>query len=219
MEFESLYPFWPDLSDSDREYVRQSCYTENVKKGTVMNCGTDQCKGVFATVTGQMRVYIISEEGREVTLFRVNEGEICVLSAFCLMETIRFEVLLEATADSVCLILPTVCLKNILKRNPKTELYLYRAAAIKFSEIMWSMQEILFKKVDRRIAGFLLREMDEKQTATLYLTHDEIAKDVGSAREVVSKALKYLAEQKVLELGRGKITIPDRKKLEKWYEE
>ena len=171
------------------------------------------CKGLMTVLSGQLRTYILSEEGREVTLFRVNEEEVCVLSASCLMDTITFDVLIEATEDTEVLVLPAAVLNQVVQQNPYIELFLYKSATEKFSDVMWTMQQILFLKIDQRVAQFLWDEMVQKNSMTLSITHDEIARYIGSAREVVTKVLKYMVKEGALELKRGTITILDKELL------
>ena len=173
----------------------------------------DSCKGLMTVLSGVLRTYILSEEGREVTLFRVQSEEVCVLSASCLLDTITFDVLIEATEDTEVLVLPSAVLKQLTDKNPYVELYLYKAATEKFSDVMWSMQQILFLKIDQRVAQFLWDEMVQKNSMTLSITHDEIAKLIGSAREVVTKVLKYMVKENALELKRGTIIVLDKEKL------
>lgn len=178
-----------------------------------MHRSTDNCKGLMTVLSGSLRIYIVSDEGREVTLFRVFAGEMCVLSASCLMDTIAFDVLIEATEDTEVLVLPSVSLKRIMQNNPYVELFLYKTATEKFSDVMWTMQQILFKKIDQRVAEFLLAEYNNSNSNTLAITHDEIARYIGSAREVVTKVLKYMAQCEAIELKRGKIIVRDIEKL------
>ena len=211
--YEMLFPFWPKLSDVEKELIEQTIYVETYNKGMLMHRTEDSCKGLMTVLSGQLRTYILSEEGREVTLFRVNAEEVCVLSASCLMDTITFDVLIEATEDTEVFVLPTTTLNQIVQQNPYIELFLYKSATEKFSDVMWTMQQILFLKIDQRVAQFLWDEMVQKNSMTLSITHDEIAKNIGSAREVVTKVLKYMVKENVLELKRGTITILDKEKL------
>ena len=167
----------------------------------------------WTVLNGQRRIYILSEEGREITLFRVNTEEVCVLSASCLMDAITFDVLIEATEDTEVLVLPAAILNQVLQQNLQVELYLYKSATEKFSDVMWTMQQILFLKIDQRVAKFLWDEMVQKNSMTLSITHDEIARYIGSAREVVTKVLKYMVKEGALELKRGTITVLDKEKL------
>ncbi|MBP3677506.1 MAG: Crp/Fnr family transcriptional regulator [Agathobacter sp.] len=210
---EELFPFWEKLSNTEKALMEQTTYTETYNKGMLMHRTEDSCKGLMTILSGQLRTYILSEEGREVTLFRVNADEVCVLSASCLMDAITFDVLIEATEDTEVLVLPTTTLNHIVQQNPYIELFLYKSATEKFSDVMWTMQQILFLKIDQRVAQFLWDEMIQKNSMTLSITHDEIAKNIGSAREVVTKVLKYMVKENVLELKRGTITILDKEKL------
>lgn len=208
-----MFPFWQQLSDAEKEMVQASIYTETYNKGMIMHRTEDSCKGLMTVLEGQLRTYILSEEGREVTLFRVQSGEVCVLSASCLLDSITFDVLIEAAVDTEVMVLPSAVLKQLTQQNPYVELYLYKAATEKFSDVMWTMQQILFLKIDQRVAQFLWDEMVQKNSMTLSLTHDEIAKYIGSAREVVTKVLKYMVKEHAVELKRGTITILDKEKL------
>jgi len=213
MELKSLYPFWSELSDSEKHIIENAVYKEKYNKGMLMHRTEDSCKGLMTVLSGQLRTYILSEEGREVTLFRVNANEVCVLSASCLLDTITFDVLIEATEDTEVLVLPASALNQVMQQNPYAELFLYKSATEKFSDVMWTMQQILFLKIDQRVAQFLWDEMVQKNNMTLSLTHDEIAKYIGSAREVVTKVLKYMVKEGVLELKRGTIMILNKEKL------
>lgn len=210
---EVLFPFWIQLTDTEKELIEQAVYVEKYNKGMMMHRTDGSCKGLMTVLSGQLRTYILSEEGREVTLFRVNEEEVCVLSASCLMDTITFDVLIEATEDTEVLVLPAAVLNQVVQQNPYIELFLYKSATEKFSDVMWTMQQILFLKIDQRVAQFLWDEMIQKNSMTLSLTHDEIARYIGSAREVVTKVLKYMVKEGTLELKRGTITIVDKELL------
>lgn len=211
--FEKLFPFWSNLTDTEKDLIKNAVYTEKYNKGMLMHRTEDSCKGLMTVLSGQLRTYILSEEGREVTLFRVNAGEVCVLSASCLMDSITFDVLIEATEDTEVMVLPSATLKQLTGQNPHVDLFLYKTATEKFSDVMWTMQQILFLKIDQRVAQFLWDEMIQKNSMTLSITHDEIAKLIGSAREVVTKVLKYMVKEDVLELKRGTIIILDKEKL------
>ena len=212
-KLEEIFPFWNDLLPEEKEIVKENVRVEAYEKGAVINRTTEECKGLMAVQTGQLRTYILSEEGREVTLFRVQEEEICVLSASCLMDAIIFDVLIEAMEPTEVIMIPSSVLHQIKEKNPYIELYLYKTATEKFSDVMWTMQQILFLRIDQRVATFLWDEMQRQKSMTINITHDEIARYIGSAREVVTKVLKYLAQEKAVELKRGKIEIVNKEKL------
>jgi len=213
---ERFLPFWEELSSKQQEQLVKGSVVTFYGKGALMHGNEQGCAGMMLILNGQLRTYILSEEGREVTLFRVRKGDVCVLSATCLMDAIEFDVLMDAVEDTKALMIPTVVLEPMLKEHPKIEVYLYKTATERFAEVMWTMQQILFMGVDKRIAVFLWEEMQHENTNVVTLTHDEIARFIGSAREVVTKALKYFAQEGIVGLSRGKIEILDTEQLKKY---
>ena len=206
------YSFWPHLTEEEKNRLTENCMAKTYEKGEVIHRSEEQCKGAILLLDGQLRVYIVSEEGREITLFRIRAGESCVMSASCLLDSIAFDMMIEATQKTEALIIPVHVLHPVMEQNPYVGLYLYKEATERFSDVMWTMQQILFMGIDQRVAHFLWDE-SLHQGQEIAMTHDEIARYIGSAREVVSKVLKYLAEEGIVSLGRGKIRILDKKKL------
>ena len=135
-----------------------------------------------------------------------------MLSSSCLMDAIVFDVLIEAMEDTQVLTLPVNALAPLTQQKPEVELFLYKTASERFSDIMWTIQQILFMGMDWRTAIFLWDEYT-RQGEVIPMTHDEVARYIGSAREVVTKVLKYFAQEGIVALRRGKITILDKNKL------
>ncbi len=212
-QFESLFSFWQDLTQSQGTALEQSVRKENFSRGKVIHRSDGTCRGIMAVLSGSLRVYCVSEEGREVTLYRVESGEICILSASCLMDSLVFDVLIEAVSETQVVLLPSAVLHKIEEDNPLVSLFIYKNATEKFSEVLWTIQQLLFMKIDQRLAQTLYDESLRQEMDTLTITHEEIAKQIGSVREVVSKTLKYLSEEGAVSLSRGKITIIDKEKL------
>lgn len=212
----NIFPFWSKLEESEKILIENSIQKEAYNKGMLIHRSDNSCKGLMTVLSGQLRTYILSDEGREVTLFRVQREEVCVLSASCLLDSITFDVFIEATEDAEVVIIPSVVLNQVMAQNPYVELYLYKAATEKFSDVMWTMQQILFLKIDQRVAQFLWDEMIHKNSTTLSITHDEVARYIGSAREVVTKVMKYLSRENVVELKRGTVTIISKEKLQQF---
>lgn len=208
----AAFPFWQQLSVADKDAVMQSCVERKYEKKEIVHRSQERCKGALLLLSGQLRVFIVSEEGREVTLFRIRAGESCVLSASCLLDAITFDVLIESTERTKALVIPAQLLHEIMEHNAYVGLYLYKTATERFSDVMWTMQQILFLGADRRVAHFLWEEA-ARQGQILTFTHEEIARYIGSAREVVTKTLNYLAEEGAVQLGRGKIKILNKEQL------
>ena len=208
------FSFWEKLSDTEREKLLAGTTRKEYEKGSMVHSASEKCLGLILVEQGRLRVYVESEEGRDVTLYRLEPGDICTLSASCFMNEITFEVMIEAETDSrIVLINPSV-FHRITSENIYAENYLYRQTAGRFSDVMWAMQQILFLSFDKRLAMFLLDETAKTGELTLAMTHEQIAKYIGSAREVVSRMLKYFEAEGYVKLSRGRITVTDTDGLE-----
>lgn len=138
-----------------------------------------------------------------------------MLSASCVLEAITFDVFIDAEEDSQCYVISGPAFAAVSKRNPSIKIFSLEAAVGRFSDVMWVMQQILFMSMDKRLAIFLLDESARTGSSTLSLTHEQIARYMGSAREVVSRMLKYFANEGLVEVSRGGIEILDKKGLRK----
>ena len=212
-DFSEVFSFWKDLSPTQAAFLEQNLRTEVFSAGKLIHRSDGECRGVMAVLSGSLRVYCVSEEGREVTLYRVEKGDVCILSASCLMDSIVFDVLIEAVEETTVSLIPSAVLHKVELENPLVELYIYKNATEKFSEVLWTIQQVLFMKIDQRIALALHDERLRQKSDVLSVTHEDLAKQIGSVREVVSKTLKYMEEEGLVRLGRGKIEILDTGKL------
>ena len=212
----AAYPFWGRLSGGEKERILRSAAEARYEKGAMIQRSDLECKGAILVLSGVLRVYLVSDEGPDVTLFRIHAGETCVLSASCLLDSIQFDILIEAAETARTIVIPANVLRPIMDSNPYVGLYLYKQTAERFSDVMWMLQQILFLGADRRVAIFLWDEMARRDQPVLHMTHDEIARNIGSAREVVSKVLKYLSEEGAVALKRGRVEIRDKEKLRKY---
>lgn len=212
--FRESFSFWKNLSEKDRADLMNGAGCAEFKKGQNIHNGT-VCTGIIFVKTGCLRVYILSEEGKEITLYRIFAGDACVLSASCVLDSITFDVYVDAEEDSRCCILNPGSYARVSENNPEMKIFLLEKTVSRFSEVMWVMQQILFMSFDRRLAIFLLSESEKNNSPEIKLTHEQIAKYMGSAREVVSRMLKYFSSEGYVELSRGGVTITDRNALEK----
>ncbi|MCI8896093.1 MAG: Crp/Fnr family transcriptional regulator [Lachnospiraceae bacterium] len=214
--FESVYreifPFWDRISEGDRAYICRNSYDITYPKGKNIHDGSE-CSGVILVRTGCIRLYIMSEEGRDITLYRLYKGDLCMLSASCVLDAITFDVFLDAEEDSQCCVIGGPAFAAVSQRNPDIRIFALETAVSRFSDVMWVMQQVLFMSMDQRLAIFLLDESARTGSDTIALTHEQIARYMGSAREVVSRMLKYFANEGFVEVFRGGIHILDRKRL------
>ena len=211
--FENAFPFWNDISEHDRQTFLNSSYSIKFSRGSTVHDG-GECTGVILVKTGSLRLYLLSDEGKEVTLYRLFPGDTCILSASCVLHTITFDVLIDAEEDSECVVVGGCAYEGLWQRSDAVKIYTYETALSRFSDVMWVMQQILFMSMDKRLAIFLLDEISKTGGDTVKLTHEQIAKYMGSAREVVSRMMKYFATEGIISASRSEgIKILDKKRL------
>lgn len=207
-------PFWKNLTDWQQKDVISNTQIIHYKKGQTLPFQEQECIGIMAILHGRIRVYISSLEGREITLYRMEDKDVCVLSASCVLQSIDFDIHIDAEEDCEILLLSSVTFAKLMEENIHVELFSYKMVSERFSDVMWAMQQILFMSFDKRLASFLLEEVTRNKTNELVITHEQIARHLGSAREVVSRMLKYFEKEGYLILSRGTITILDKRGLQ-----
>ena len=214
MSFENYFPVWNDLNTAQKNLISDSLTARQVKKGTILHNGNLDCTGLLLIKSGQLRTYILSDEGREITLYRLFDMDICLLSASCIMRSIQFEVIIEAEKDTDLWVIPAETYKSIMQESAAAANYTNELMASRFSDVMWLIEQIMWKSLDKRVASFLLEETSIEGTNELKITHETIANHLGSHREVITRMLRYFQGEGLVKLSRGKITILDLKRLE-----
>ena len=214
MELQDFFPVWAQLSAQQQNKLSAGTVARNVKKGSALHSGSSECTGLLLVREGQLRAYILSDEGREVTLYRLFDRDICLFSAACIMRSIQFEIMIEAEKDTSLWVIPSETYQDIMAESAPLSNFTNEIMASRFSEVMWLMEQIMWKSFDKRLAGFLLEESALEGSAVLKLTHDTIAKHMGTAREVVTRMLRYFQGEGMVKLSRGAVEITDKKALE-----
>jgi CRP/FNR family transcriptional regulator len=209
MEISDYFPDWDKLTGDQQKRLRQAAAPRRVKKGEILHNGSMDCLGLVLLRSGQLRAYIVSDEGREITVYRLFERDVCLLSAACTIQSIQFEIIIEAEKDSEVWIIPPVVFKKLMEESASIANYTNQLMASRFSEAMWLIEQVMWKSFDKRLAGFLLEECLVEETSRLKLTHEKIANHVGSAREVVTRMLRYFQEERLVRLTRGSVEVLD----------
>lgn len=210
--YKEIFPFWGKISGTDRDYICQNSYLVTYPKGKNIHDGSE-CSGVILVRSGSLRLSMMSDEGKDITLYRLHKGDLCMLSASCVLSAITFDVFVDAEEDSECCVISGPAFAAVSERNPDIRIFALETAVSRFSDVMWVMQQILFMSMDRRLAIFLSDEAARTGRDTIPLTHGQIARYMGSAREVVSRMLKYFAGEGIVEVSRGGIRILDKRRL------
>lgn len=210
---DKLFPVYGQLNEKEKQALNDSALNREVKKGSVLHRGSLDCDGLYVVISGQLRAYMVSEEGKEVTLYRLFERDICLLSASCMMSSIQFEITIEAEKDTSIWVIPVDVYQKLMNSNAAVTNYTNQLMATRFSDVMWLLDKILFKGIDSRLASFILEESNIEGTDTICMTQEKMANHLGTAREVVTRMLKYFQDEEIVSLSRGGLTITDRKKL------
>ena len=213
--FKEYFPFWKDLSVSQQEQLCNNTHHKVYNKGENIHGGNGECTGAVIVKSGCMRVYLLSDEGKEITLYRLYKGEMCMLSASCVLEEITFDVFIDAEEDTECYIINSKMFLELTEQNIYAKNFALNMAVTRFSDVIWAMQQIMFKSFDKRLAQFLYDEIIRTGDNTINLTQEHIAKYMSTAREVVSRMLKYFAAENIVKVERGGVTIIDKEKLRK----
>ena len=209
MGMQTLFPIWNKLTDLQKEKLEQSAVRRTVKKGTLLHNGDTDCQGLLLVEEGQLRAYILSEEGREVTIYRLFAMDLCLFSASCLMNSIQFDITIETEKDTSLWMIPPDVYKEVMEESAAAANFTNEVMASRFSEVMWLMEQVLWKSFDRRLAAFLTEESILEGTGELKITHEKIAAHLGTAREVVTRMLKYFQTEGLVRLSRGTVEVID----------
>ena len=213
MDFAQVFPIFGKLTAEEQQRILSVCTLQRVRAGTVLHDGSPECMGLIFVCSGQLRAHMLSEEGREVTISRFFERDVCLFSASCVMPNMQFDIFITAEKDSEIYILPACLYKNLMDESLAVSNYSCDLISHHFSELIWLMEQIMWKKFDARLAKFLLEESSLEETTVLTLTHDRIANHMGTAREVVTRMLRYFQSEGMVRLTRGTVEITDEKRL------
>lgn len=213
MDFQSYFPIWEQLRDTQQKQILNALTSRTVKKGTILHDGND-CTGLFLIRSGQLRAYILSEEGREITVYRLFDRDLCLFSASCMMRSIQFDITIEAEKDTEVWFIPVNVYHSIMAESAPLANFTNEIMATRFSDVMWLIEQILWKSLDKRVAAFLLEETLIENSSILKITHEAIANHLGSHREVITRMLKYFQNEGMVKLSRATIEITDPKKMQ-----
>ena len=213
MEFSEYFPVWDKMTSRQQEAVSAGLVSRAVKKGTLLHGGGTECTGLLLVRSGQLRAFILSSEGREITIYRLFDRDICLFSASCIMRSIQFDVAVTAEKDTELWVIPAEIYRRIMEQSAAVANYTNEIMASRFSEVMWLMEQVMWNSMDRRVAAFLLQEASIEGASRLHITHDSIAGHLGTHREVVTRMLRYFQSEGMVKLSRSVVEITDRAKL------
>ena len=213
-QFAEYFPLWKKLTKAQQEKIAGSLVEREVPRGTVIHNGSLDCTGLLVIREGLLRAYILSDEGREITLYRLFERDMCLFSAPCMMNSIQFDVVIQAEKDSRMWVIPAEVYRRVMEESAAAANYTNEVMASRFSDVMWLIEQIMWKSFDRRLAAFLTEEAALEGSRQLKITHEIIGIHLGSPREVVTRMLRYFQGEGMVKLSRGMVELTDMEKLE-----
>ena len=205
--------FWDQISSEEQKMFIDNANIEKYEKDKIVYSTSEDCKGLTIVKTGNLRAYILSESGKEITLYRLFENDSCIMTANCLLKNITFDMIIEAEKDSEIILVPFSVYGKLSNSNIYIKDFTNQLVSSRFSDVMWVMEQVVFMSFDKRLAIFLLEQSAIEGSDIINMTHENIAKNLGSAREVVSRMLKYFQSSDIVYVSRGNIEIKNRKKL------
>ena len=215
MNYLTYLPVWDKLDKSQQDALTNSAISRKFKKGEILHNGSADCTGLILVVSGQLRAFTISDDGREITIYRLFDRDICLFSASCIMNSIQFDITITAEKDTEALVISSEVYRSIMEVSSPLANYTNEVMASRFSDVMWLIDQVMWKSFDKRLADFLLSEANIEGTNTLHITHEAIGNHLGSPREVVTRMLKYFVSEGLVKLSRGVIEIIDEEGLSK----
>lgn len=213
MDFQHFFPVWDKLTPVHQALILDNLVQRSVSRGTVIHNGNMDCTGLLLVQSGQLRAYILSEEGREITVYRLFDRDLCLFSASCMLRSVQFDITIQAEKDSRLWVVPAEVYRQVMEQSAPAANYTNEIMAARFSEVMWLIEQILWKSLDKRVAAFLLEEAAIEGSALLRLTHETIANHLGTHREVITRMLRYFQDEGMVRLARGRVELLDEGRL------
>ena len=209
------FPAWTKLTKTQQQLIINNATLISIDKNSLIQNTQAGCSGILIIKEGTLRVYTLSEQGKEITLYRLNAGDICILSASCVIKDITFDIYIDTLTKCELIQILPCAFSRVMQENIYLEALTYKLATQRLCTVTWAMQQMIFTSFDKRLAEFLLNESHTINSDTINMTHEQIAKLMGTAREVVTRMLKYFSTEGYVELMRGKVKILNKKALEK----
>lgn len=214
MELSEFFPVWDRLTPEQRRRLESAATRRRLRAGDMVHGAGKDCVGLLAVCSGRLRAYMLSEAGREITLYRLFERDICLFSASCMVKSLQFDMNIEAERDTELMVIAPDVYRGVMEESAVLSNYTNELMASRFSEVMWLVEQILWHSFDRRLAAFLLEESALEGGDELNITHERIAAHLGTAREVVTRMLRYFQSEKLVSVSRGTIKIENARGLE-----
>jgi len=211
LDADSLRRLYPALAALDTAELAGLLRPEallHVPAGTRVFAETEPCRGFPLVVAGSIKVVKTAPSGREMLLYRVEPGDSCIISSSCLLGHMPYTARGETESATTLAVLPNALFDRLLAANAEFRDFVFHQLADRITDLMQLVEEVAFHRLDQRLARLLLARGDD-----IHATHQALADELGSVREIVSRLLKAFAADRLVELGRERIVVIDRERL------
>lgn len=209
-QFEKVLHVLPTLlkggSELTREF-REKTYVSRIPAGKDVFVEGDEAESIALLLSGSVRVYKIGESGREITLYHFGNGESCILTANAILSRRSFPAIATVESEVEAVMIPADVFRDWIKRFDLWRDFIFKLLYDRLSTMMAIIDEVVFHRMDKRVAAYLINR--KKTGKAITVTHQEIASELGSSREVISRILGDFAERGLVTSGRGTIEIAD----------
>ena len=199
------FPFINDMKISEYNYLKVGIYFSRIKKGEYITGSHDRCESIPMVLSGALRLYRTSAEGREMTGYYVEKGNICILAAICILGSIEYDFTTQAEEDTLVAMIPPETFRHLIDISKEFKNYIFAEMAEKLVSALTLIEEIKFTSVEDRILSYLRSKAGKD--GTVNITQEDLAVNIGSVREVVSRTLKKLAGDGIIVRQRGNIKL------------
>ncbi|HUX50873.1 MAG TPA: Crp/Fnr family transcriptional regulator [Spirochaetia bacterium] len=211
-EMIDAFPFMGEMEERQLARVVASIIPKSLDHGQYLARDGAECSYLPFVLSGTLRIYKLGEQGKELTLYRVERGESCILTATCILNSSEFPAIAQAEGSAKVALLPAPLFAALVDETPQWRRYLFGLYSQRLEMVIAVIEEIAFHHVDARVAGRLLGSSSAGSVRT---THQQLASEIGTSREVVSRVLKDLETDGVIGMSRGMIEIIDRSALQR----
>jgi len=203
----TYFPVVNQCTEPQRTHITQSSDFKFFKAQEAIFHNSKACSGLIAVVSGQLRAFIESSEGKQVSLYHLFPYDVCIMTASCLLRNVSFDIQLVAQTDTLVLLIPTQTIEQINAESAIFKSFTLDIMTQRFSDVMWVIEQMVFSSMSARIATYLVESSLQHNHAALSITHEQIAQELGSAREVITRILKYFQTEGWISMQRSKIKV------------
>lgn len=203
---ESHFPFISRLEPDIHDELIAGALPAHVPKGHMVCQEGTHCPHLALMLSGTARVYKLGENGRDITLYRVRAGQSCILTASCILSDSAFPAFAECEEDVDAVLLPSPQVRHWIARSQVFRDYVFGLMAQRLGNLIHTVEEVVFHRLDQRLAAYLYGRF-ESSGDPLLTTHQDIASDLGTSREVISRLLKDFESRKLIHTRRGSIEL------------